>query len=655
MLDWLSQSFYHHRDRALAFSLLVIALGLYIATSHPGMPLSAGIATDSAELQRMAYRLGIPHSTGYGLYTMIAHASAKIGEAFGASPYAFITYVSGFFGAIGIAFLYLALAKVAHRAVAWVGVLCFMLINSVWHFHTVAEVQGLQLAITGALLWLILRLRTERDNVRLVAWMAFCLGLGVANHRILAFFGVALLLVLFEVKAWRWLTIQRVALWGIVFVLPITSYAYLYVRQTDPLAIHSNRASWEGHALSTQDITNLIRGTFSGGAGLENNLSLLTAETLPSRLSYVYGRTVSEIPAWAFWAGVVGLGIILLRDWKLAFMFSIHGIATVFLVMAYDADDKSIIYQYYLYLSWLAGFVVLFSGQWLPKHLVPQTTLVRGVLLLPVIALTVHLFVTNFPLRNQHGNDEDVQFTRDFLQLPDNGILYTRNWAQEVFVAQEALDTQGIRTPRVVGVTSFENTLPDIRNLAVNVYFLRRSWIDRLGLDSGATWFLEQNDFAYSGTHSPLFFQVRPNNDPRLLPEANTATLLELPITPEIELYSYTVTPNENRLMLTLYWQANAPIALSYSVYTHLRAYTALCDQSDPTQRLIAQDDAPSPVKGTYPTRLWQPQQIVKDSYFLPFDPSADVGSLALVVGMTDPNNGQRHQEACFPLSDILK
>src|SRR5260370_7246978 len=55
-----------HRDPMVYLALVLGALALYMATLLPG--IGSG---DTAEFQRVAPTLGVPHPTGYPLYSML--------------------------------------------------------------------------------------------------------------------------------------------------------------------------------------------------------------------------------------------------------------------------------------------------------------------------------------------------------------------------------------------------------------------------------------------------------------------------------------------------------------------------------------------------------------------------------------------------------
>lgn len=81
-----------------------------------------------------------------------------------------------------------------------------------------------------------------------------------------------------------------------------------------------------------------------------------------------------------------------------------------------------------------------------------------------------------------------------------------------------------------------------------------------------------------------------------------------------------------NTLALVLYWQAEAPVSESYTVFTQL---------FDASGTLVAQQDN-LPVNGLAPTNTWQPRVTIRDPYRLILPPAAGPGEYTLQLGMYD-------------------
>jgi hypothetical protein len=91
------------------------------------------------------------------------------------------------------------------------------------------------------------------------------------------------------------------------------------------------------------------------------------------------------------------------------------------------------------------------------------------------------------------------------------------------------------------------------------------------------------------------------------------------------------VAPGE-ALSLTLYWQADGPTELSYTVFVHLLG---------PDGMLHGQVDR-LPAGGLAPTSSWAPGQVVSDALALPVQADAPPGAYQIAVGLYDPYSGGR-------------
>jgi len=104
----------------------------------------------------------------------------------------------------------------------------------------------------------------------------------------------------------------------------------------------------------------------------------------------------------------------------------------------------------------------------------------------------------------------------------------------------------------------------------------------------------------------------------------------------QVELLGYDLEPVRVRagdaLSLTLVWRCREPIEIAYTVFTHLL---------DAGSQVRGQKDNP-PVRGTYPTTLWVPGEIVVDPYQIPVAADTAPGKYTIEVGLYDPRTMQR-------------
>lgn len=85
-------------------------------------------------------------------------------------------------------------------------------------------------------------------------------------------------------------------------------------------------------------------------------------------------------------------------------------------------------------------------------------------------------------------------------------------------------------------------------------------------------------------------------------------------------------------LCVTLYWQAETAVTDNYTIFMHLAA---------PDGYVQAQRDS-DPVFGYYPTDQWQAGELIADMHCLRLPPGLAPGAYDLLVGIYDPDDGQR-------------
>jgi hypothetical protein len=86
------------------------------------------------------------------------------------------------------------------------------------------------------------------------------------------------------------------------------------------------------------------------------------------------------------------------------------------------------------------------------------------------------------------------------------------------------------------------------------------------------------------------------------------------------------------KLDLTLYWSADAPVAENYTVFLHV---------ADSAGRPVAQADG-EPSEGAYPTSVWRPGEVVRDRRVVAVPADAPVGHYRLAVGFYLRRTGER-------------
>ncbi len=85
-------------------------------------------------------------------------------------------------------------------------------------------------------------------------------------------------------------------------------------------------------------------------------------------------------------------------------------------------------------------------------------------------------------------------------------------------------------------------------------------------------------------------------------------------------------------LVVTLVWRADAALEIDYTAFVHLL---------DSDDSLVVQSDHP-PAGGAYPTSLWEPGDVVRDSHYLTVHEDVQSGPCTLSIGMYNLQTNDR-------------
>ena len=294
------------------------ALWVYVQTLSPTVAW-VNQGEDSGDLLATAATLGIPHPTGYPLFTLLG----RVASLMPLGTVAFrINLVAALAGAASVFFLARVVQELgASRdetvprgqgpallaALASAGAaLAYAFSRGAWSQSVLAEVYTLNAAFLGATLWALAR--AERiASVRHLCLAAFLFGLGLTNHRLLLATAPALALV-----TWRFVATQRIGKAGLV-LLPllaawgVTLYLYLPVRAwTVP------EFSW-GVPTTPARFWWMASGAQYAQHFFERGLSATAAYLVPGRLGVDFGWGLAAILAGAAAAVLARPG----RSWLL--------------------------------------------------------------------------------------------------------------------------------------------------------------------------------------------------------------------------------------------------------------------------------------------------------------------------------------------------
>lgn len=187
-----------------AAGVMLAALVVYGLTLAPTISF-----WDCGEYVTTAHILGIPHQPGTPLYVLVGRCFDIL--LFWLSTAMAVNFMSAFFSALGVMFIFLVISDLARRAEpdsGWlaeaaglVGALFLLFSHTYWNSAIEAEVYGLAGFMVALLTWLGLRWYDAREQARSdhILYLTFyLLGLGVGFHlgSLLVYPGIFLLIVL---------------------------------------------------------------------------------------------------------------------------------------------------------------------------------------------------------------------------------------------------------------------------------------------------------------------------------------------------------------------------------------------------------------------------------------------------------------------------
>ncbi len=396
--------------------LFIAAFVLYVRTMPPTV-----LGGDSGEYQHMAYYLGVPHSTGYPLYILLAKLFTFL--PFGDVAFR-VTLFSVICAALTVPLVYAAAVRLTRAPFAsMLAAIVFALAPSLWGAAIDAEVYALHLLL--GVLSILFALRWHQDGNRVDFFaLALVLGLGLTNHRVIVFVTPALALVV-------WLNRARVnfaMLWrGVLLVLlPLLLYAYIPIRAGQLIA-QQDPANWEFYqredAIVKGQISAYYRHTPDGffnlvtGFDNRNKLGFKSPLDEANRLELASTLLVQQFNVLGIVLIVIGSIASFQRNRKtFAMIFALA--ASVGFIAIYLRGESTVYYfslAYFALALWLAfGIEVVMRWARASKFGLTSPRVVGGVLCL----LPLSLLVVNFPRMDK----SDLFTFRDFAQtvLRDN-------------------------------------------------------------------------------------------------------------------------------------------------------------------------------------------------------------------------------------------
>jgi hypothetical protein len=198
------------------------ALLVYCITLAPTVT-----SEDSGELIAAAYHFGVPHPSGYPLWTMLCGVFVR------AVPVGSVAWRANLFSAacgslaVGILAVALQTAGLA-RLAALSAVLCVAFGAVFWSQSVITEVYTLHALLFSILLWLLVSWLKHRD-ARAIPAAAFVAGLGMSNHHLFALSTLGVMATMLLSDRRQLLRPRTVLIAIVSFLLGLLPYVYLAI------------------------------------------------------------------------------------------------------------------------------------------------------------------------------------------------------------------------------------------------------------------------------------------------------------------------------------------------------------------------------------------------------------------------------------------
>jgi hypothetical protein len=651
------------RDTCVAAVLMLAAGVTYVRTLAPGV-----VAGNSGEFQYVAAILGIPHSTGYPLYTLL-------GKAFTLLPVGNVAYrvnlLSAVAAALAVAAVYaLALRLTGRRLLSGAMALSFAFAASFWSAALIAEVHTLNVAFIALDVVLLLRWGSRQRLLPrpVVAWpelrfFALAYGLSLAHHRmsILLVPAVAAYIVLTltgprpaampdeptqprSPEAFRELGTEAgkpwlgpLALTVLLCLLPLALYAYIPIRggqllaHSDPdvTAIYKDRVP---EAILRGTVTANYRGGWAGfvnlvsGSDYAVDVGIDSWTQLGDRVA-LWGRTLlAQFSAVGVLLGLLGAAVLLRRNWRTGLFFVLGYCSLVGFALIYVGHGQ--IWYYFMpsYVFLVGCIGVAADAIWnlLENHGAGRTKepLIDSHFIYAALwfILPAALWVQNGPVVDMSRYDVDARRVRDVLSRPlERDAVLMGPW-DLVTVIRYGQFAEGVRPDLVVvhGDPAYSSG----QKIMTRAMELRRPFYLLAPVDASLA---ERTGEWVQVTAIPYYGSVDVPGPARDF--GGKVELLGGRLSPDPVLVDRT---NGGTVKVDLYWRVLAPPKRDYKLFAHLI-------DSEGLPR-VQVDESPASIY--YPASRWQSGQVLLDSHWLSLPPDAPLGRYTLDVGLTDSESG---------------
>lgn len=419
-------------DFYISVVIALVALVVYVRTLTPGV-----LDGDSGEWQYMANILGIPHSTGYPLYILLAKLVTLLPIG---NPAWRVNFFSALCATLTIPLVYFLAKRVARsRAAAILAALYITFMPTLWASATIAEVYALNTLLIALTLFFAIRF-LDNGRTRDLYLTTLSFGLALTNHRI-AFFILPALVAIVWLR--REVLNRRVlVLASLISLLCLSLYLYIPLRASQLLQEQSPQ-NWElyprAEAIVNGKITAYYNHTAAGFINLvtaldnRNKLGFEDASgqnQTTARLENAWNLLREQIDPFGIALALSGVVILFRRERALTIVLLVAGgsIAAISIVLRAESTRFYFSGAYLVMLLFFAAAVGWILNLLRDRARESNETAMRvlyGTAIVYFAFFPLSALYFNFAKMDQSGNTKYDAYARSVLDdnLAPNAVL----------------------------------------------------------------------------------------------------------------------------------------------------------------------------------------------------------------------------------------
>ncbi len=381
------------------------------------------VVGDNPELITVAVTLGVAHSPGYPLFTMLGHLFSLL--PIGSIPFR-VNLLSVVCDALtaGVVFLTAFRLTRSHLAAA-MAALVLALNPLFWSWSLVAEVFPLNNLLAATLIYLLVIWYSEPERVGVLTAAAFVAGLALSNHQTIVLLGPAVCFLLWQRRSVSWAQPRVFAYCIVAFLIGLLPYLYV-----PWAAAHHPAYNWGGVS-SLHDLValilrqsygghHLVARAYQGGSLLQRVLALCLSFSALMIVLGLIGLVQSYLrERWYFWFSLLafiftGPFFVAITDLNLAAPSALFVLERFFVLPQVVVAPLAALGAIYL-AEQIAAYAPGFPIR-------PLSILAAGVGLVLIVGL-----ITNYRHVNQRNNHIARTYAQDLLNTapPDTILLAT--------------------------------------------------------------------------------------------------------------------------------------------------------------------------------------------------------------------------------------